>query len=551
MKKHSIIPLFAAVLMGVSASAYLAGSEPAAIHAEAGYSVHGITSSGIEYYHDDAAGSEITISGYKGTSQTVVIPDYIDGRKVTAIQELAFSPYLNNGNQPANITSVTIPNTIRTIGFRAFYKVPLTKLSLPASVVLVDQEAFSCCQSLKELKIYGKTEIGLMAFDGCKNLNSVDIKENAVLDFCAFNNCKNLQTLIIRKASSLGACAFKSCKNLKSIQIADGCTYDQNVFTDCTSLEKVNGHRVVKYSATNMGVQQPYFNSDTSVRNLVRYTFTNCSNVGFLHKFCEDYCAYIVASETDPWMSDAVKARQLHYWLVRCCDYDQREAGDNPPSYQENHSPYSVFVSYELDGHGKTVCEGFAKAYTMLLKKANIESYVLLGKTRIAGRTNHIWNLVKLGDRYYECDVTWDNSQYDKGNSVAFGTNYRYFMKNSVEMQQLHKINGLPAYYLATLQTYSKEDHDLLVYDKDQGEQVLHNTQNILTRSFTDTNTDGIRDGDYDLDGLGGEEDYWDDLLARQQLAGTIYGYDTDINNKLSNVVYRLHLEYVMHTMGY
>ena len=124
-------------------------------------------------------------------------------------------------------------------------------------------------------------------------------------------------------------------------------------------------------------------------------------------------------------------------------------------------------------------------------------------------------------------------------------------MKNSVEMQQLHKINGLPAYYLATLQTYSKEDHDLLVYDKDQGEQVLHNTQNILTRSFTDTNTDGIRDGDYDLDGLGGEEDYWDDLLTRQQLAGTIYGYDTDINNKLSNVVYRLHLEYVMHTMGY
>ena len=529
MKKCSFIPFFAAVLTGLSAVAVTAASEPAAVIAEARYSVSGTTPEGIEYYHDDAAGSEVTIYGYSGTSTTVVIPSEIAGRKVTTIQEKAFSPSLHGSHQPANITSVTIPNTVKTIGFRAFFKVPLKKLSVPAGVQFVGEDAFANCDSLTEVKIYGKTTLDKWAFDGCHKLKKVDIKDSTVMKDEAFINCSALQ----------------------SVNIAGGCSFGQDVFTNCSSLQTVNGHSAVKYSTTGSGLKQPYFNSNSAVRDFVRYTFTQCRNVGFLHKFCTEYCKYIVASETDPWMSDAIIARQLHDWLIRSCDYDPRENTDHPTHYRENHSAYSVFVSCALDGHGMTVCEGFSKAYTMLLKTAGIESYVLLGISRETGKTNHSWNFVRIGDRYYQCDVTWDNSRYDRGNSVSFGTNYVHFMKNNYDMNRLHSSNQIPKYFNPTVLSYGKDEHPLLVYDFEKGSEILQENINIMYSSMVDFNCDGIWDDDYDLDGIGGNADYWDDMLARQQLAGTIYGYDVDINNKLSSLVYRRHLECVVHSMGY
>ena len=548
MKKHFFIPFFAAVLMGLSA---VVVSESATITAEARFTVGGTTTEGLQYYYAATEGSEVTICGYVGTSQKVEIPSEIDSRKVAVILDEAFSPEVNGSYQPANITEVSIPNTVKTIGYRAFFKVPIKKLSLPAGVQSVGEDAFANCDDLTEVIINGKTTLDIWAFDGCEKLKTVDIKDSAILGEESFVNCRSLESVKIRKASELGTEAFRNCKKLRSVNIHSGCTFGDDVFTDCPSLQTLNGHSVIKYSTGSNGVKQPYFNYDSTVRDIVRYTFTKCSNVGFLHKYCTDLCTYIVSNETDPWMSEAIKARQLHDWLIRCCDYDPREDMDNPPSYRENHSAYSVFVSYGLDGHGKTVCEGFSKAYTMLLKTAKIESYVLWGQARISGKSNHIWNLVKIGNRYYQCDVTWDNTRYDNGNSVLLGTNYRYYMKNNYDMHQLHRFNGQQAYYNPKVNKYYASEHDLLVYDGTKEDQVLSDSIYTPPSSVLDTNGDGIRDDDYDLDGLGGNEDYWEDQLARQQLAATIYGYDADINSKLSSLVYRRHLEYVVRSMGY
>ncbi|MBQ3940451.1 MAG: leucine-rich repeat protein [Oscillospiraceae bacterium] len=550
MKTHTLIPIFAAALLGLSAAAVTAVSAPAALHAEAGSTVYGTTSSGLKYAYD-SDGTEAVIRGYNGSAQTVTIPSYIDGKKVTVIEDEAFSPYrtFDNKNHPVDVTSVTIPNTVRSIGFRAFYQVPLNKISLPASVTSVGQEAFSSCNSLTEVKIYGKAALGYNSFRSCSKLTTVDLKDSVTLDSFSFDNCKKLTTLKIRKASTLGVGAFFGCKALQNLQMHSGCTLDDEVFSYCTALKQLNGQDFVLRETLSSGVQRPYLSTDAETRDFIRYAFTSCMNVGFLHTFCSEFCEYLVATETDPWMSDAIKARQLHDWLIRSCDYDHRESASNSPSYQENHSAYSVFVSYALDGHGKTVCEGFSKAYTMLLSQAGIESYVLLGGARIAGRSNHIWNLVKIEGQYYQCDVTWDNSYYDSGNSVAFGTYYRHHMKSNADMNNLHRINGVLAYYQPTVLSYDQSDHNLLVYSESQAEQALAQMIDNATPSVTDTNLDGILDDDYDLDGRGGADDYWDDLLARMQLAGTLYGYDTDINEKLSTVVYSRHLAYVVQTM--
>ena len=547
MKRISIIPFFAAALTGLSAAAVSLVSAPeSAVTAQAHTSIYGVTQNGLEYNYMPNE-SEVTIIGYIGTSRDVDIPGPIEGRQVTAIQDYAFQRYQNGDYNPVNIRSVTIPSTVRTIGIHAFQRVPLEKLSIPAGVQTIGQEAFSECDSLTELKIYGKTTLETWAFDRCTNLKTVEIKDSSVIGDRVFTNCRNLDKVTIRKPSRLLENAFYNCEKLRSVEMSGSTIEGGGVFSYCAKLARLNGHDVIKYSTDGTGAQQPYFNANSEVRELIRYAFLKCSGVGFIDTYCTKLCEYVVATETDPWMSDMVKARQLHDWLIRSADYDPREDMDNPPYHRENHIASSVFVSYGLDGHGATVCEGFAKAYTMLLTKAEIESYVLWGKSRLTGKSNHVWNLVKVADRYYQCDVTWDNSQYDGGNSVMFGTNYKYFMKNNYDMHRLHRINGVQGYEDPTVNGYTERDHQLLVYNVEKGRTALAGSLNIP--SVPDTNGDGIRDEDYDLDGRSGSEDYWDDMLARQQLAGTFYGYDVDINDKLSNVIYRQHLQYVVQAM--
>lgn len=69
--------------------------------------------------------SAITISGYKGTDTTVVVPSYIGGKVVKKIANSAFA-------NKTNITAVTIPTTVEEIGTSVFAGcTSLTELVLP------------------------------------------------------------------------------------------------------------------------------------------------------------------------------------------------------------------------------------------------------------------------------------------------------------------------------------------------------------------------------------------------------------------------------------
>lgn len=94
----------------------------------------------------------------------VVIPEEINGAKVSAIHSLAFK-------DNENITSVTIPGTVKTIG----------------------DSAFSGCDSLSQINIdYGVEEIGESAFNGAV-VTQVSIPDSVrTVGRSAFGNCSEL-----------------------------------------------------------------------------------------------------------------------------------------------------------------------------------------------------------------------------------------------------------------------------------------------------------------------------------------------------------------------
>ena len=215
-------------------------------------------------------------------------------------------------------------------------------------------------------------------------------------------------------------------------------------------------------------------------------------------------------------MSDLVKVRQLHDWLIRHCQYEDFKNGEKI-SDPENQNCSGVFVSYGLNtrgtGIGETVCTGYSKAYQKLLAKCGNSSEILsiAGKNTVTGeKLHHAWNLVKIGSVYYHCDVTQDNNLTD-GSNMAFGTNYSCFMKSNKDRILAHL--SVNAYYNQV--------------QEETTASALAALNNCAPVSIHDDNTDGILDGDWNLDGTANRNnnDYYRALVVKLHE----YGYDSAV----------------------
>lgn len=78
----------------------------------------------------------------KGSVVKIVIPDTIEGKPVVGLKNEAFSLY-------TALSSVSLPNTITTLGERAFYGCKSLKtIKLPSSLATIGQNAFTGCSNM-------------------------------------------------------------------------------------------------------------------------------------------------------------------------------------------------------------------------------------------------------------------------------------------------------------------------------------------------------------------------------------------------------------------
>jgi hypothetical protein len=88
------------------------------------------------YYTTNSSGAQIT--GYFGSGGPVTIPDSINDLPVTSIGSAAFNYQ--------SLTSVTIPNSVTSIGQQAFYYCSsLTSVTIPNGVTNMGGQVFYSC----------------------------------------------------------------------------------------------------------------------------------------------------------------------------------------------------------------------------------------------------------------------------------------------------------------------------------------------------------------------------------------------------------------------
>ena len=96
------------------------------------------------------------------------------------------------------------------------------------------------------------------------------------------------------------------------------------------------------------------------------------------------------------------KIRKIHDYIINNTTYDKDRSDKKIINYKSDNA-YGALI----EGYG--LCGGYTDAMMLFLEKFNIPNIKIATE-------NHIWNYVKIDDKWYHLDLTWDDpvSEDDK-----------------------------------------------------------------------------------------------------------------------------------------
>jgi hypothetical protein len=149
------------------------------------------------------------------------IPDTTNGLPVTTIGGYydSYGDWFGAFQYCSGLTSVTIPNSVTSIGdYAFFYCYSLTNVIIGTNVTSIGDDAFLSCRSLTSITIpNGVTKIGDYAFFDCYSLTNVTIGNGvtSIGDY-AFSYCPSLKGVFFRGNAPIpaGLAFFASSPNV-------------------------------------------------------------------------------------------------------------------------------------------------------------------------------------------------------------------------------------------------------------------------------------------------------------------------------------------------
>lgn len=284
-------------------------------------------------YNLDAKNLEASVTGCAASLTALDIPNTITVESKTyTVVAIGDKAFYNN----KTITSVSIPKSLKTIGYDAFYLASnlrtarIEDLASWCSVNLVNAMANPIRNCLPTYGTWGKvyfngTEVTTTlnipegvtkierSFFGFNSLTTVNFPSTMkVIGVSAFQSCANLTTVNIPEGVDTIASAFYSCSKLNNVVIPGSVKFiGSSTFTSCTGLTDITLNEGLKGIGDNVfrlcsGLTK--ITIPASVETISRYAFDNVTNLkevtclglvppttasDAFHFFCADATLYV------------------------------------------------------------------------------------------------------------------------------------------------------------------------------------------------------------------------------------------------------------------
>ena len=233
---------------------------------------------------------------YEGTDTNIVVPDTIDGRKVTVLGNSTFQ-YCT---QASDIESVTLPDSLTTIEKNAFYNCEkLKSVTIPQNVSSIGLAAFVeglSESSLTEIKVdpenpyFSEKDGVVFSKDGTKLI--------------VFPSGRSGDYQIPDGTVSVGDYAFYYCVNVSSITVPGSVrSLGEGTFGNCSSLTKA----VLNEGLEEIG--EYAFQSSSGIRDLI--IPASVKSVGKNGLRLSSGCRIRVLSTDTVWADDAFRDSAL------------------------------------------------------------------------------------------------------------------------------------------------------------------------------------------------------------------------------------------------
>ena len=125
--------------------------------------------------------------------------------------------------------SITIPNSVTSIGEHAFYDCDsLKSLTIGDRITNIGDQVFTDCDALRSIFIPNSVKsIGMNAFAFCNSLDTITIGTNVSSLYSAFHACENLSTIFwnAKRCGDLFFTPFEHCYKINTFVFGDSVEY--------------------------------------------------------------------------------------------------------------------------------------------------------------------------------------------------------------------------------------------------------------------------------------------------------------------------------------
>ena len=226
-------------------------------------------------------------------SYNIEIPTELNDIRVTGLGDYSFAVDADSdagypGNSLCrNIHSVTIPESVTSIGVKAFYRCDgLESLTIEDAATSIGSWAFAECPLTTTLELGENiTTIGDYAFRSCSSLTNVTIPQSVTsIGDGAFAFCSKMGSLTIKDATtSIGEYAFGYCAKLKTLKLGENITTIGNdAFWYCCALTNVTIPQSVTSIGTNAFTECDSLTTlslGENIETIGQYAFRECQNL--------------------------------------------------------------------------------------------------------------------------------------------------------------------------------------------------------------------------------------------------------------------------------